>query len=47
MLEAIADRDLPVVLAIAMLLAAIYVIVNLISDILTLILNPKLRTMRT
>ncbi|MEM7030974.1 MAG: ABC transporter permease [Chloroflexota bacterium] len=47
MLEAISDRDLPVVLAIAMLLAAVYVIVNLISDLLTLFLNPRLRTMRT
>ncbi|MEM8857786.1 MAG: ABC transporter permease [Chloroflexota bacterium] len=47
MLEAIADRDLPLVLAIAMLLAAVYVGVNFISDLLTLILNPKLRTMRT
>ena len=46
MLNAISDRDLPVVLAIAMLLAGIYVVVNLISDLLTLILNPKLRTMR-
>lgn len=47
MLEAISDRDLPVVLAIAMLLAGVYVVVNLISDLLTLFLNPKLRTMRT
>lgn len=47
MLNAIALRDIPVVLAIAMLLALVYVIVNLISDLLTLLLNPKLRTMRT
>ncbi len=47
MLEAISDRDLPLVLAIAMLLASVYVVVNLISDLLTLFLNPKLRTMRT
>ena len=47
MIEAIADRDLPLVLAIAMLLAGVYVSVNLISDLLTLFLNPKLRTMRT
>ena len=47
MLNAIALRDIPVVLAIAMLLAGVYVIVNLISDLLTLLLNPKLRTMRT
>ncbi len=47
MLEAIADRDIPLVLAIAMLLAGVYVSVNLISDLLTLFLNPKLRTMRS
>ena len=47
MLEAIGDRDLPLVLAIAMLLAAVYVGVNFVSDLLTLILNPKLRTMRS
>ncbi|MEM7335300.1 MAG: ABC transporter permease [Chloroflexota bacterium] len=47
MLEAIADRDIPLVLAIAMLLAGVYVTVNLISDLLTLFLNPKLRTMRS
>lgn len=47
MLNAIALRDIPVVLAIAMLLAGVYVIVNLLSDLLTLFLNPKLRTMRT
>jgi len=47
MLNAIFLRDIPVVLAIAMLLAGVYVIVNLISDLLTLLLDPKLRTMRT
>lgn len=47
MLNAIALRDIPVVLAIAMLLAGVYVFVNFIADLLTLILNPKLRTMRT
>ncbi len=46
MIKAISDRDLPLVLAIAFLLAAVYVAVNLVADLLTLVLNPKLRTLR-
>lgn len=44
--DAIGDRDLPLVQAIALVLAAIYVGLNLAADILTLFLNPKLRTMK-
>ena len=46
MINAIGDQDLALVQAIAMILAGIYVGVNLIADILTLFLNPRLRTMR-
>jgi peptide/nickel transport system permease protein len=44
--NAIADRDLPLVQAIALLMAAIYVSLNLLADLLTLMLSPKLRTQR-
>ena len=44
--DAIGDRDLPLVQAIALVLAFIYVGLNLAADILTLVLNPKLRTMK-
>jgi peptide/nickel transport system permease protein len=44
MISAIYDRDLPVVQGIAIALAVIYILVNLGADILTCILNPKLRT---
>lgn len=46
MVDAIAERDLPVVQAIALILAAVYVGLNLIADMLTLLLNPRLRGMK-
>jgi peptide/nickel transport system permease protein len=46
MINAISDRDLPLVQAIAIILSAIYIAVNLIADLLTLVLNPRLRTAR-
>lgn len=44
MIDAISDRDLPVVQALAMIVAATYVGVNLAADMLTILLNPRLRT---
>ena len=44
LVNAIGDQDLPLVQGIAMILAGIYVGVNLIADLLTLFLNPRLRT---
>lgn len=40
---AVSSRDVPTVQAIAMLIAAVYVALNLISDIATALLNPRLR----
>jgi peptide/nickel transport system permease protein len=45
MIDAISDRDLPVVQAIALIVASVYVGVNLTADILTMIANPRLRTL--
>jgi peptide/nickel transport system permease protein len=42
--NAISDRDFPLVQAIALLMASLYVALNLIADLLALVLNPKLRT---
>ncbi len=42
--DAISERNLPVVQAIALILATIYVGVNLAADLLGLVLNPRLRT---
>ena len=46
LINAIGDRDLALVQGIAMILASIYIGVNLIADLLALILNPRLRTAR-
>lgn len=46
MIDAISDRDLPVVQAIALIVASIYVGVNLAADILAMLLNPRFRTSR-
>jgi peptide/nickel transport system permease protein len=43
---AVAGRDIPVVQAIVLLLASVYVIVNLVADLLTVLLVPRLRTPR-
>lgn len=45
MIDSISDRDLPVVQSIALIVASIYVCVNLAADLLTMLANPKLRTM--
>jgi len=47
LLTAIHDRDLPLVQSIALVMAVIYVIANLAADLLTLLLNPRLRSPRT
>ena len=44
MIDSISDRDLPVTQAIALIIATVYVGVNLLADLLTMIANPRLRT---
>jgi peptide/nickel transport system permease protein len=44
MISAISDRDLGMVQAIALIVASVYVVVNLTADLLTLFANPRLRT---
>ena len=46
LINAIGDRDLALVQGIAIILASIYIGVNLIADLLALVLNPRLRTAR-
>ncbi|MBA33470.1 MAG: ABC transporter permease [Candidatus Pelagibacter sp.] len=45
-IESISNRDLPVVQALAIILASIYVGINLIADLLTLMLNPRLKSLQ-
>ena len=42
--EAVVNHDLPVVQALAILIAAVYVILNLLADVATILVTPKLRT---
>ena len=42
--DAVFNRDLPVVQAIAMIIAGLYVALNLLADIATILVTPRLRT---
>jgi peptide/nickel transport system permease protein len=42
--DAVSTQDIPVVQALAMLIAAIYVVLNLMADIATILVTPRLRT---
>ena len=46
LIQAIFFRDFSTVQAVALILASLYVGLNLIADLLTLMVNPRLRTMR-
>ena len=45
-IESISNRDLPTVQALAIILASIYVSINLLADLMTLMLNPRLKTLQ-
>ncbi|MDD9822478.1 MAG: ABC transporter permease [Gammaproteobacteria bacterium] len=47
MIDSIADRDLPMTQTIALIIALVYVGVNLLADVLTMLVNPRLRTHKT
>ena len=42
--EAVNNHDLPVIQALAMLIAAAYVVLNLLADVATILVTPRLRT---
>ncbi len=42
--DAVFNRDLPVVQAVAMLIAALYVALNVLADVATILVTPRLRT---
>ena len=44
LVDAVANRDLPIVQALAVLIAAVYVFCNLLADISTILVSPRLRT---
>ncbi len=42
--DSVVNHDLPVVQALAMLIAAVYVTLNLLADVATIVVTPRLRT---
>src|SRR5439155_1110101 len=44
LVDAVANRDLPVVQALAILIAGVYVALNLMADVATILVSPRLRT---
>jgi peptide/nickel transport system permease protein len=44
LIDSISVRDVPVVEATALLASAVYIIANLVADVLAIVLNPRLRT---
>ena len=44
LVDAVANRDMPVVQTVTMLAAGIYVLLNLLADVLTILVTPQLRT---
>jgi peptide/nickel transport system permease protein len=44
LVDSVGNRDVPVVQALAVIIAAVYVVVNLVADLLTIVVTPRLRT---
>jgi len=44
LVEAVQVRDMPLVQAIVVLIAAVYIVTNIVADVLVILLVPKLRT---
>ena len=44
LIDSVANRDMPMVQAITLIIAAVYVLANLTADILTILVSPRLRT---
>jgi peptide/nickel transport system permease protein len=44
LVDAVTNRDVQVVQVLAILIAAVYIVVNLLADVVGILTNPKLRT---
>jgi peptide/nickel transport system permease protein len=44
LIDAVANHDMPVVMTVTMLMAGLYVVLNLLADLGTILVTPKLRT---
>jgi peptide/nickel transport system permease protein len=44
LVDAVTNRDVPTVQALTIIIAAVYVVVNLVADVATILVTPRLRT---
>jgi peptide/nickel transport system permease protein len=44
LVDAVGNRDVPVVQALTLIIAAVYVVLNLLADVTTILVTPRLRT---
>jgi peptide/nickel transport system permease protein len=44
LVEAVESRDVPVIQSVTLLFALVYVVVNILADIVTVLVTPRLRT---
>ena len=44
LVDAVGNRDVPTVKALTIIIAAVYVAVNVLADLLTILVTPRLRT---
>jgi peptide/nickel transport system permease protein len=44
LVDAVTNRDVQVVQVLSILIAAVYIVVNLLADVVGILTNPKLRT---
>ena len=44
LVDAVSNRDVPTVQALTIIIAGVYVVVNLVADLLTILVTPRLRT---
>jgi len=44
LVDAVGNRDVPVVQTLTIIIAAVYVVVNLVADLITIVATPRLRT---
>jgi peptide/nickel transport system permease protein len=44
LVDGVANRDIPIVQAVALLIAGVYVVLNLIADVATILVSPRVRT---
>jgi peptide/nickel transport system permease protein len=42
--DSVLNHDIPLVQALAMIIAGVYVVLNLLADVATIIVTPRLRT---